>query len=160
MPNQEASLEQLWEAVRADFAPDGALRDIYVFDTSLDDWRALFAIIASGGWSARFHAEGTPMGGPLQDLRVLFGTNAQPLLEVDLGGIVLNAHFFRESEIELDCDPRSIAGLERFRLLTDFLRATGDGLKKDLHITYEGMRSALILGYDARRKSFFAGPIP
>jgi hypothetical protein len=160
MRNEEVSLEKLWEAVRTDFAPDGALRDIYISDTSLADWRALFAIIASGEWSARLYVDGAPTGGPLQDLGVLFRTNAQRLLEVDLGGIVLNSHFFRESEIELDCDPRSIADLERFRLLTNFLRATGDGLEKDLHITHEGMRGALILSYNARRRSFLAGPRP
>src|SRR5688500_4385275 len=43
-----------WERQRQAFDPDGSLRDLYVLDTTIDDWRAVIEHLESGPYGVSF----------------------------------------------------------------------------------------------------------
>lgn len=55
----------LWDDVRNFFDPDlmGALPDVSVADTSVEDWQAVFELVRSSGWTWEYSEGG--VAGPL-----------------------------------------------------------------------------------------------
>lgn len=41
-----------WPKQKVDFEFDGSWRDIYILDTTLEDWRAVLAMVLHGGYNA------------------------------------------------------------------------------------------------------------
>src|SRR4051795_4362919 len=91
----------LWETVAADFEFEGSWRDVSVPDVSLCDWEATIAALRSSTFALTYLVGGAAAPMP-ERLSECFPPDRPGVLKVDLGGPVLNCHFFSPSEIEFD----------------------------------------------------------
>jgi hypothetical protein len=98
-----------WNEVKAEFAPDGALRDIYVFDTDRVDWEKMLTALPKSPyevWQRPYEDEGNKKPASLP---VTFPANeTKGTLNIKVENeLILACHFFTEEEIELDLIPQN-----------------------------------------------------
>lgn len=138
-----------WQVQRADFEADGSLRDIYVLDTSLEDWRRVLRFLRQGPYAARLvHPEDQDAVRPMpQDLSLLFGEDRTYLLHFSIGGVLLACHFFTPEEVEFDFVPNGLSE-ESLRELLRFMARLGDVTRKRVVMTPENARELPIYAYD------------
>jgi hypothetical protein len=128
-----------WKRYKGAFKPDGALRDVYVKDTSAKHWSQFHAFLLSGGYPLRYSRRGESAALP-EDFVRLIGHRVQGhLLTIDLGGVLLNCHFFLEDEIELDFHPEDVTSAEDLGKVFSFMRALGEYLERPVILTPENM---------------------
>jgi len=113
---------------------DGSLRDIYILQTNVEDWRAFLAFAAN--YSCTYSRDGVV--GPMPTPETIFSErqNVQ-LLSIALGACTANSHFFVESEIELDLDPREIKGSDAHDEALSFIEGLARALGKPALLTPE-----------------------
>ncbi|HTO68974.1 MAG TPA: hypothetical protein VMR31_03865 [Myxococcota bacterium] len=132
---------------RAYFEPDGSLRDIYVFSTTIQDWQAVLDEVRRAGFRLKFEVDGVPAPVPI-DVASTFDRSATRMLSIDVDGIVVNAHFFTQDEIELDIEPREVDSAKRFKSLRRFLALVGRSTKKPVVLTEESLPEEPLLRYE------------
>ncbi|MET7992265.1 hypothetical protein ABZU76_15305 [Amycolatopsis sp. NPDC005232] len=126
------------------FDTGGALIDIVVSDMTTDAWRRVFANFKAhpevwtpcagferAGQMAADYAAATP------DDRLLARGN--------LPG-QLNA-WFLDDELEIDLDPRQLTEDDHVVTLQGFMRELGQLLHRDVAMSWEGMREAVVFRY-------------
>ena len=131
-----------WDDVREEFEVDGSLRDIYVLNSSLDDWRRFVDLVRSGRWA--FHYSD---GEPLPDPSEIFPWQEESmpgLLSIFVGSSQLNVHFFCEDEIELDFDPGALSSADDLQAVLDFMHAVADTLGKPCILTPENCPDSVV----------------
>jgi hypothetical protein len=131
------SLELLQEIWAGD---DGALFDIFVTDTTLEDWQAVVDAVSATTWPMTYEVDGVPTEMPpaveeifahAQKATILWSVTAAP-------GVALNCHFFCSDEIEFDFQPREIVSDERLAALLGFITHVGRALGRLVGVTVEG----------------------
>jgi hypothetical protein len=138
-----------WREVKGAFLQDGSLRDVYVVGSSLDDWPALLRALNISEYKLFFSR-----GGEVQSLPTDMRRQLQDdydlgyLLQVDLGGPVLNCHFFPDEEIEFDLDPRGVAFIDAAEKVFSFMSRLGNAVKKPVHLTGENVKEWLLFAYE------------
>jgi hypothetical protein len=103
-----------WSLYQREFLKlPGSLRDIYINDTTIGDWRSLWAWLISSGFRLSYSVDGEHKDLPEdpQDALALRKT-AATLLSINVGEIRVNCHFFSTGTIEFDIDPRQVASDE------------------------------------------------
>jgi hypothetical protein len=117
---------------------DGALRDIYVFESDLDEWQKVLNFVRRAyPFTYRVDDVDTP-------LPVSIGTIFQDrsehthLLAVQAGDVSIHCHFFLEDEIEFDVNPREIESEAEEDEVVKFMRGIGDALGRQVVLTMEG----------------------
>ncbi|MDO9076013.1 MAG: hypothetical protein Q7U72_01030 [Brevundimonas sp.] len=132
-----------WERVRHDFEWDGALRDIYVLETSEDDWQRVLDALRQ--WTPvpvfKRNETITPFHGQAAD--ALSDPNGG-LLSINVAGMVFNCHFFGADEIEFDLDPREVTEPEQAEAIGRFMGMLGNATGKPVILTYESGRTEII----------------
>jgi hypothetical protein len=143
-----------WETCRKEFEPDGALRDIYVLDTTIEHWRLLYDALHST-YSLEYSVDGQPRSIP-STVDEVFSTwtTASPSLHFPIGGVVVACHFFCPEQIELDVDPREIGSSAAFDGLVGLLRLIGDSVNKRVIMSYESDEEHPFLIYEPSRREF------
>jgi hypothetical protein len=129
-----------WKESAAAFQWDGSWRDIYVLDTTRDDWQRLLAHIAAN------HREATLDDKPLSSV-IDFDGGRGRCLTVSLGSVIPKCHFFAETEIEFDFDPRSMTE-QNAHALAAFMAELGSLLDKVVVLTPENTPVDAIYRYD------------
>lgn len=132
-----------WERVKRDFEWDGAWRDIYVLETSKDDWQRVLDVLRQWTPIPVFKQNGTIAPFPEQAADALADPDGG-LLSIDVAGMLFNCHFFGADEIEFDLDPREVTGPERAEAVGRFMGVLGDATGKPVILTYENGRTAVI----------------
>ena len=136
----------LWRQVRADFAPDGALRDIYVRNAAPPVWEVALSFIRRVGYDLAYTVDGEPRPVPRSAIEALrVRPEASPLLRFRVGRAELACHFFDARELELDFDPRAIDHATALAPLVAFLGGLARATGLDTVVTYENMPEAVIL---------------
>jgi hypothetical protein len=138
-----------WTKDTEDFAPHiSNLRDIYITDTSLDDWNQYLGFVR-GGASLRFFRgdEECELPTSVQQIYEMH-TELMTLLTFDPEGMCLHCHFFAESEIEMDIDPRVFGALREIERLSEFLAGLGTVLGKAVQVTHENQPHLVIWRYE------------
>ena len=121
------------------FVRDGSHRDLYVRSTSLNDWHDFLKFLNSTGYRLSLQTDGTPTRVP-SDVTPLFSADTPRLLQIYLGGITLNCHFFLEDEIELDLDPEELTDDDddsKADAILAFMVELGEALRKPVLMTAE-----------------------
>ena len=137
-----------WKKVRSTFEWDGSWRDLYVLDASLDDWQRLLDYLRASNHGLTFKRETEePLPDRASDAFV-GADDVRPLLQVDIGGVVLNCHFFTEDEIELDLDPREVETDASAASVFGFMRGIGRAVGKPVLLTPESMSGLPLITYD------------
>jgi hypothetical protein len=137
-----------WEAVKGEFALDGSWRDIYVLNATIDDWVAIWSMLRNSR-GAEFFVDGQRHDIPhrVEDAFAL-RASAAPKMHVDVGRTLLAFHFFSESEIECDLDPRQVTNQADLDALLNFVREVGDRTGKRTIITPENLSDEPFIEYN------------
>jgi hypothetical protein len=147
-----------WEMCRQEFAPDGALRDIYVLETNIEHWRKLFRILTSA-YKVEYSVNGNIQQLPSSVDEILKSRGvAQPLMRFQLAGATIACHFFCFERIELDIDPREVNSETTFNGLIGLLKLIGDGLNKPAIMTQENNEKDPFLSYEPSKRDFLYSP--
>ena len=141
-----------WPDVAEDFAFDGALRDVYVFDTTADDWQAVWRAVVE-----RYPIQAGDGGAVPLDVRPLLGGERRRMM-VDPDGIRANCHFFCEGQVEFDVDPRDFTGQLAMEGLCEFIAMVGRAAGKDAVLTMENAPECVSLRYDVQSGTITRGP--
>ncbi|MFE0361036.1 hypothetical protein [Streptomyces griseoaurantiacus] len=142
----------LWDDVRNFFDPDlmGALPDVSVIGTSVEDWQAVFDLVRSSGWAWEYTEGG--VAGPLPSAVELL-TRPADAETVDLrvwpapGVLAIFCPTVAE-EIDFDVNLRELQGQEGVDVLCRFLAVVGRRLGKPVVMTPEGDYGNPVLGFD------------
>ncbi|OKJ13580.1 hypothetical protein [Kitasatospora sp. CB01950] len=141
-----------WNDIEEFFDPDlmGALPDVWVPDTSVEDWQELFDLVRSSGWAWRFEVGGSV--GPLPSAAEVLGRPA------DAESVVLRVWpapgveaIFRPmsaAEIDFDVDLRELRGQAGVDRLCGLLGAVGRRLGRPVLMGAEGDYPHPVLGFD------------
>jgi hypothetical protein len=123
------------------WARDGSLRDIYIFNTTLEDWKK-FLIFLTGRSGSVYSVDGESAPLP-HNLQEQFRPDRERsyLLAFPVGRLILHCHFFSVEEIELDLDPRDIQSQDDLSQLAPFLRELAALLGKEVRLTAENDRA-------------------
>lgn len=134
-----------WANVAVEFKFDGSMRDIYVFNTTVEDWQVVLDSIMQSALTVLYYREGelTPLPERAIDAFPKDG-RADRRLSVVTEGTTLNCHFFNSSEIEFDLDPREVTGQTRLDTLMAFMHRLSDACGKPAVMTVENFREAII----------------
>jgi hypothetical protein len=134
----------LWEC-------DGSLRDVYIQETEMSDWDALFELVAR--YPCTYSFDGTRKEPP-HPSRVFQDRSGGHLLTIQVGSASINCHFFISEEIELDIDPRQIADESTHELVMNFLAELSTRIGKDLAITPENSPASVYCRFSSSTSSW------
>ena len=136
------------------FEPDGSLLDIYVQETTLDNWLTLIDFL-----NANYKLKYDPtLDNELQDkinkeyiTTFLLDTTGElecRTVSVFSDNLVFNCHFFLKDEIEFDTDPREFKEQKDFETLIGFMTAVSKALNKEIILTAEGFPNIPLITLD------------
>ncbi|TLG10914.1 hypothetical protein FEK35_13550 [Nocardia cyriacigeorgica] len=143
--------ELKWDDVKNFFDPAvmGALPDIYVHDTTVEDWQAVFDLVRSSGWEWEFREgdEVTPLPTAVE---VLGRGEDEEVVSLHVRAAPELLAIFRpwsESQIEFDVDLQELQGQVGVDVLAGFLGTIGRLLGKEVVMHAEGDVERPVLGY-------------
>ena len=143
-----------WETCKNEFAWDGSLRDIYVLNTTIDDWRQLFAKLLVY-YKFSFQVDENPLSFPNKvDEVFAIRTRKNVLLNLAVGSTSAACHFFTPDEVEFDIDPRQVTSQSDLNSLLDFLRLIGITTNKPVLLSPENLPDKPIMIYNPRTGQF------
>ncbi|ONF70705.1 hypothetical protein [Amycolatopsis keratiniphila] len=142
-----------WDEVRSFFDPDlmGAFPDVFVPDTSAEDWQRVFDLVEARGWQREFRQGGLtlPLSSAAEGL--LRGPDAE-LVELrvcPVPGVLAIFRLTTAEEIDFDVDLRELPGQAGVDILCGFLTDIGRELGKPVLMTPEGgSPDHAVLGFD------------
>ena len=132
-----------WEEIKWIFEPDGTLRDIYVENVNIEDWKILIDYL---------NANHILKYGPSNDNKIVNKADKDYLikllsdetgemelktLSIIVENIIINTHFFTIDEIEFDIEPREINSETDYEKLLSFMNEISKILNKPLILTGE-----------------------
>ena len=143
-----------WEICKRDFEFDGAGLDIYVFGTTIEDWGSLFNVLRTS-YCFEYSVDGEPGQFPKTIEEVfLIRKSASPALSFLVGKISVVCHFFHETDIEFDIDPREVTSQAELDILLNFLRQVGATIHRSVVLTPENGPEQSIITYDSELEKF------
>lgn len=140
------------------FYQDGSLRDIYVLESTSDDWQKLIAFLRSGKYKVTYELDGIekPLPSDFSEIQKYMGEVYQ-LLSIHIEGLRLNCHFFLTENIEFDLLPNEVETEEKAEAIFQFMAMVGRLLGKEVILTPENGQEYVIVGYDpkANKMNYF-----
>ena len=140
---------------------DGSFRDVVVSRPTNEDWTATLRLARTMG--GRVTVDGEPAQFP--DDIVTFRNLAMEhgvLLSIKTSGVVLNCHFFDDTEIEFDATPRELQSAAARHALWAFMRSIAKATGKPAFLAPEGghdVALAIYLPADDQWEVLVAGPV-
>ncbi len=119
----------------AAFKSDGALRDVVVGDTSVEDWGRFRWFLVAGDYTLTFFSDDEEEPLPEEFSSLVQEPEFGQLLQIDLGQTVLFCHFFGSEEIELDLQPEDVNSEEALESVLNFMMDLGNALDKTVVLT-------------------------
>ena len=140
-----------WTDVAEAFSWDGSWRDVYVLEADLTVWNKFLGSVPIWSWTYRYSANGEPSALPttLTDFARQLATSA--CLEINVGGISLNCHFFAEAQLELDLDPRQVQGQGDLDRLVGFMTRLAQSVGRPAVLTPENLPATAVISVDPER---------
>lgn len=143
-----------WEIVKKDFEFDGSLIDIYISETTLNDWLKIINYLKN---SPEYRIElsvdylyNNSKEITLEDnIKELINErdNYNSCLKIYREKIQINNHFYAIDEIEFDIDPREINNQQSLNIILDFINNLGKITKKEIFLTPENYKEKPIIKY-------------
>jgi hypothetical protein len=134
----------LWE-------PDSSLRDVYFLETNAEHWLRFFAFIQA--YPVNYTFDGKPRAVP--SVAEVFANRAgSHLLAVSVDAVTIHCHFFSESEIELDIEPREVKGPQEHQTVLAFVAQLSAALGRAALITPENGAEVPFLSFEPGRHAW------
>ncbi|WP_299427721.1 hypothetical protein [uncultured Shimia sp.] len=136
-----------WSDCKDAFRADGSLRDIYVRNTTEDDWNRLFAAFSK--YEMTLFCDGDPSPEIEVPAAIFERCNEHHYrLEMLAKGITFQCHFFTVDEIEIDVDPKEIKSQQDLDVVLDVMGAIGRALAKPVILTEEATQNYVWIAFD------------
>jgi hypothetical protein len=150
-----------WNTVAADFARDGALRDIYILRTTSSDWQHALDTICATATGIEFRRGDQPLPLPSSASAIFDSSSGLGrLLTFHIGSIGLACHFFHDADIEFDFWPHDLAGQSDLDDLFRFIQRLGDSVGKPVVVSPENSPDNAFLRYSPDTHSMVYIPCP
>ncbi|MCU7615605.1 hypothetical protein NZ698_00225 [Chryseobacterium sp. PBS4-4] len=134
-----------WKYLKEEiYFSDGSLRDIYVLNTSREDWQKWIDFV-NGNYEIEFHYC-DHKGNRLTSKKIIskYVFNSWDRINdftndatISIEGVIVKCHFFGEEEIENDIDPNEVKTLEDHYLIINYLKSISKILNKEVILTLE-----------------------
>ncbi|MDA8413163.1 MAG: hypothetical protein M0023_05170 [Desulfobacteraceae bacterium] len=137
-----------WLQYKDEFVCDGSYRDIYVFNTNVAIWQQFLDFLKSNNIAHYFRGEEKVE--QLNDLATFFKERAEHgslILSIDINGVIFNCHFFTETEIDFDIDPKEITDETKAIGVFKFMETIGEALSLPVCMTPENTDETPIFEY-------------
>ena len=128
----------LWEV-------DGSLRDLYVLHTSASHWEAFLEFAAQ--FPCVYSHDGETRTRPTVE-QLFSDRDGSHLLGISIGSATVNCHFFVETEIELDLEPKEIEGSNKHDQVLRFMEGLARAVSKPVLLTPENGSNVPYLSYE------------
>jgi len=135
--------------VEASFLFNISWRDIYVKESSVDDWEKWIDWV-NKNYRIDWHNGKTEKDEPQIDFNVIkeCWNGNQDLIstaKVFIDNIQVNAHFFDDSEIENDIDPREFTSIQDHNKLLEYLKKVSAICAKPVFVTPENCPEIILM---------------
>ena len=125
-----------WNDISWIFKPDGALRNIYVQNTSLNDWEKIIDLL-NDNYILNYHSKNKiDKEEVFQNLKEI-GEKDFKTVSIVIKNIKINCHFFLIEQIEFDIEPNEIKTQDDFEKILSFMTKISSTLKKQITLTGE-----------------------
>lgn len=148
-----------WDEIKWIFEPDGALRDIYVQNVEIEDWKILINYL-NANHIVKYGLLGENKEINNIDLEYLIyylndetGELEVKIVSIIIDDIIINLHFFSIDEIEFDIDPKEIYSFDNYKKILDFMNKVSKILNKPLILTGENQRKFHLINVDFSKKT-------
>jgi hypothetical protein len=139
-----------WSLQKADFERDGSLRDIYVQNATIEDWKLVIAVVQRGVHGAQLHRGGVEVVIP-GNIESLFDPEDRPYMSFTVAGVAFDCHFFTPTEIEFSFDPQQVTERSLQGLLA-FMIDLGTATDKAVIMTPESYPQSPIFRYEPNQQ--------
>ena len=143
-----------WENIKWIFKPDGSLRDIYVQNTSLNDWGNLIDLLNSEYSLNYFSENKIDKDKVYKYLEDETGEVECSTVSIELEKIKINCHFFMIEQIEFDIEPNEIKTQSDFEKILSFMTNVSSTLKKQITLTGENEATFPLIKINAEENVF------
>lgn len=127
--------EEIYKSV---FFNDGSLRDIYIIDTTIDDWNIIWDYIKTLNKVTLIVDGETVISIPNDIIDIFEGRKDKSIfVSFDFNGVNICSHFFCISEIEFDISPKEINNTAKAEAVIKFLVTVSELLNKNVSISLE-----------------------
>lgn len=139
-----------WDKLEKEiYYQDGSLRDIYILDIDPGDWGKWVDYINYNYVVSWYNGKTGIEEGQI-DFSVINGyLNGEHDLcssaNIYIGSIQINCHFFSNSEIENDIDPREITSIAEHEKIIKYMTDLSVIIKKDIILTPENEPSNILI---------------
>jgi hypothetical protein len=135
--NQKKKMNYNWKDISWIFKSDETLRDIYIQDTSLNDWGKLIDLLNAEyklKWFSENKIDKNKVYKYLQDET---GEVENSTVSIQIENIKINCHFFLIEQIEFDIAPNQIKNKLDVEKILFFMTKISSTLKKQITLTGE-----------------------
>ncbi|WP_105620018.1 hypothetical protein [Vallitalea okinawensis] len=119
---------------------DGSYRDVIVENAQKNDWLNYFEFLNLYTCEVKVYigSEVLELNNEVYDIIVKsLEKEMRVLLEIRLGDVIVNCHFFDIEIIEMDIDPREFNEVSSIRLMVEFFESMANFLGKEIKLTVE-----------------------
>jgi hypothetical protein len=117
--------------------PDGALRDIYVDNTSIKDWENILDKFKNSDFSINYFVDEIESNLPTNASSLFTNGQNSVKLQLKKENIIINAYLFISDQIEFDIDPRDFVAKEQHSFIFEFLNLLSDATNKTVKLCEE-----------------------
>ena len=145
-----------WENIKWIFEKDGTLRDIYVQNIEISDWKKLIELLNSEyKISYGNNEENSSSQIDLDYVKKMFADETGELeiksARIDLNGILIVCHFFLEEQIEFDISPSEIKSINELNLILEFMKSVSKKLNNEITLCGENQPEFPLIKIDTKR---------
>lgn len=126
-----------WENINWIFKPDGSLRDIYIQETSLNDWDKVIDILNYEYDLNYFSKNKIDKKEVFEYLQDETGDIEFKTVSINIKNVKINCHFFLIEQIEFDIEPTEVKSKSEFDYILSFMTTLSSKLKKQIILTGE-----------------------
>jgi hypothetical protein len=101
----------------------GGLLEIYVFDTTIEDWRAVVEFLLQPSMNSSFTRQGAPVSGPISESMFNDGESVDYLLNVNVGDQLWTTNLYSIENVDFQGSPHDVNSSESIDLLVKFMHS-------------------------------------
>jgi len=147
-----------WDEIKWIFESDGSLRDIYVENVKIEDWKILINylntnhIVKYGPTGENEEINKIDLEYLIQYLNDETGELEAKMVSIIIHDIIINLHFFSVNEIEFDIAPKEIYSFDTYKKILNFMNQISEVLNKPLILTGENQSDFPLINVDFSKK--------